>query len=34
MSFLNRGTVAYVGVARPTKDKEGNRVLAGFGFPF
>jgi len=26
--------VAYVGVARPTKDKEGNRVLAGFGFPF
>ena len=34
MSFLNRGTVAYVGVARPTKDKEGTRVLAGFGFPF
>lgn len=37
LSFLTRGTVVYVAVARPAKasDKdEGNRVLAGFGFPF
>lgn len=34
MSFLTRSTVAFVGVARPTKDKEGNRVIVGFGFPF
>lgn len=34
LSFLSRGSVAYVGVAKPVKDKEGNRVLAGFGFPF
>ncbi len=34
MSFLTRSSVAFVGVARPTKDKEGNRVIVGFGFPF
>jgi hypothetical protein len=33
-SFLTRGSVAYVAMARPAKDKEGNRVLVGFGFPF
>jgi hypothetical protein len=34
LSFLTRASVVYVGVAKPVKDKEGNRVLAGFGFPF
>jgi len=34
LSFLTRASVLYVGVAKPVKDKEGNRVLAGFGFPF
>lgn len=34
LSFLSRASVVYVGVAKPVKDKEGNRVLAGFGFPF
>ena len=37
MSFLTRGNVLFVGVARPAKDSdkvEGNRVIIGFGFPF
>jgi hypothetical protein len=34
MSFINRGNVLYVGMGKPTKDKEGTRVIAGFGFPF
>jgi hypothetical protein len=34
MSFLNRGNVLFVGAGKPTKDKEGTRVIAGFGFPF
>ncbi len=34
MSFLNRDNVLFVGMGKPTKDKEGSRVVAGFGFPF
>jgi outer membrane protein assembly factor BamA len=34
MSFLTRASVAFIGVAKPVKDKEGNRIIAGFGFPF
>jgi hemolysin activation/secretion protein len=34
MSFLSRDNVLFVGMGRPTKDKEGTRVIAGFGFPF
>ena len=36
MSFLSRNSVAFVAVAQPTKnkDREGNRVIVGFGFPF
>lgn len=34
LSFLGREQVAFVGAAKPTKDKEGTRILAGFGFPF
>ncbi len=34
MSFLNRDNVLFVGMGKPTQDKEGSRVVAGFGFPF
>jgi hypothetical protein len=34
MSFLSRANVLYVGAGKPTKDKEGTRVIAGLGFPF
>ncbi len=33
-SFLSRGQLLFVGAGRPTKDKEGTRVVVGLGFPF
>lgn len=33
-SFLSRDQVLFVGAGKPTKGKEGTRVIAGFGFPF
>jgi outer membrane protein assembly factor BamA len=33
-SFLTRSSVMYVGVGAPTKDKEGARLVLGFGFPY
>lgn len=34
LSFLSRDQVVFVGAGKPTKDKEGTRVIVGFGFPF
>ena len=33
-SFLTRNNVLFAGVGRPTKDKEGTRLILGFGFPY
>jgi hypothetical protein len=33
-TFLTRDQVAFVGAGKPTKDKEGTRLIVGFGFPY
>jgi len=33
-SFLTRNNVIFAGLGRPTKDKEGTRLILGFGFPY
>ena len=34
LSFLSRNNVLFAGLGRPTKDKEGTRLILGFGFPY
>lgn len=34
LSFLGRNNVLFVGAGKPTKDKEGTRIIVGFGFPY
>lgn len=33
-SLLTRENLVFVGAGKPAKDKEGTRIIAGFGFPF